>query len=147
MSSTSDSSPAEFVDANILVYALDSSNPKKQARAQELLTRLWDSGMGRLSIQVLQEFYVTLTRKITPPLPKEEAFDLVRDYTQWHVFSPSPNDLLAAIELQSRHQVSFWDAMVIQAAIESDCSILWTEDMNHGQTIGGVRLLNPFVAA
>lgn len=134
----------EFVDANVLVYAFDHSAGAKQATAERLLKRLWDAETGCLSVQVLQEFFVTVTRKVARPLPVDEAADRVREFTTWRVFAPTAEDVLAAIALQKQARVNFWDAMVVQAASESGCDVLWTEDLTDGQLLRGVRIRNPF---
>jgi predicted nucleic acid-binding protein len=134
----------EFVDTNVLIYAFDASAGAKQASARQLLERLWDTGTGCLSVQVLQEFFVTTTRKVAHPLPVDEATERVREFATWKVFAPTANDVLAAIALQKQAQLSFWDAMMVQAAAELGCDVLWTEDMNNGQLLRGVRVRNPF---
>lgn len=136
----------EFVDANVLVYAFDASAGRKKAAAEQLLARLWESGAGCLSVQVLQEFFVTVTRKVAHPLSVDEAADRVREFATWKVFAPTVNDVLGAIALQKQSTLNFWDAMVLQAAAESGCDVLWTEDLNDGQKIRGVRIRDPFAA-
>ena len=136
--------PYEFVDANILVYAFDASAGKKKIVAEQLLAQLWEAGNGCLSVQVLQEFFVTVTGKVAKPLSVEEAADRIREFGAWRVFAPGPNDVLRAIALHTQVKVSFWDAMVVHAAAESGCDVLWTEDLNDGQVIGGVRIRDPF---
>lgn len=143
----SDSPGAEFVDANVLVYAFDTSAKAKQAAAKGLIERLWDSGTGCLSVQVLQEFFVTVTRKVAKPLRVEEAADRIREFSAWRVFAPGADDVLAAIALQQQSKLSFWDAMIVHAAVETQCDVLWTEDLNDGQAIRGVRTRNPFLAS
>ena len=143
----SGSSGPEFVDANVLVYAFDASAKIKQAMARELIERLWASGTGCLSVQVLQEFFVTVTRKVAKPLTVDEAADRIREFSAWKVFAPSADDVLAAIAIQQQAEISFWDAMIVRAAAESQCDVLWTEDLNDGQSIRGVRIRNPFVKA
>ena len=134
----------EFVDANILVYAFDSSAEAKQATAARLLQRLWDDGTGCVSIQVLQEFFVTITRKVPEPLPVDEASDRVREFAAWKVFSPTTNDVLTAITLHVRAKINFWDAMIVQAATELGCDVLWSEDLKDQEIMRGVRIANPF---
>jgi predicted nucleic acid-binding protein len=136
----------EFVDANVLVYAFDSSAGVKQKKAVELLTRLWDSGTGCLSVQVLQEFFVTVTRKVPRPLSIDEAADHIREFALWKMFSPVADDVLAAIVLHKQAKLNFWDAMVVQAAAQTECDILWTEDLSDGQLMRGVHIRNPFSA-
>lgn len=136
----------EFVDASVLVYAFDASAGKKKAVAEQLLARFWESGVGCLSVQVLQEFFVTVTRKVAHPLSVDEAADRVREFATWKVFAPTANDVLGAIALQKQSKLNFWDAMVLQAAAESGCDVVWTEDLNDGQVIRGVRIRDPFAA-
>jgi predicted nucleic acid-binding protein len=146
MSSMSAEAAREFVDANVLAYAFDPSARTKRAAAAHLLERLWDSGTGCLSVQVLQEFFVTVTLKVARPLSIDEAADRVREFAVWNVFAPKAEDVLAAIALQKQAKLSFGDAMIVQAGAESGCDVLWTEDLNHGQILRGVRIRNPFAA-
>jgi predicted nucleic acid-binding protein len=134
----------EFVDANVLVYAFDSSAARKQPVAQQLLERLWEGGVGCVSIQVLQEFFVTITKKVPKPMPVGDAKARIREFTAWTVFAPKADDIVAAIDLHTQAKIGFWDAMVVLAAAESDCDVLWTEDLHHGQRLRGVRIRNPF---
>jgi predicted nucleic acid-binding protein len=136
--------PPEFVDANVLVYAFDASAGDKKVRAEALLARLWESGAGCLSVQVLQEFFVIVTRKVPRPLSPETAGERVRELSAWLVFSPTSADVVGAIALQQEAKLSFWDAMIVHCAGEAGCEILWSEDLGHGQTIGGVQIRNPF---
>ena len=134
----------EFVDTNILVYAFDSSAALKQQSAQQLLERLWESGTGCVSVQVLQEFFVTITKKVPKPLPVDDARARIREFAAWTVFTPTADDIVAAIDLQAQSKIGFWDAMIVLAAAESECDVLWTEDLNDGQLLRGVRIQNPF---
>jgi len=138
--------PREFVDTNVLVYAFDASAGARRKAAGALIERLWQTGAGCLSLQILQEFYVTVTRRVDRPLASGEAADRIREFAAWRVFSPTVEDVLAAIDLQRQARLSFWDAMVVRAAAESGCETLWSEDLNDGQTIRGVRVRNPFAA-
>jgi predicted nucleic acid-binding protein len=135
-----------FVDANVLVYAYDQTAGTKKAAAERLLAELWSMGTGRLSVQVLQEYFVTVTRKVPAPLSVDVAAERVRELAAWPVFAPAAHDVLAAIALHRQTGLSFWDAMVVHAAAESGCAVLWTEDLTHGQVIRGVCVQNPFVA-
>ena len=139
-------SAREFVDANVLVYAFDASAGDKKATAEQLLAQLWQAGTGCLSVQVLQEFFVTVTRKVAEPLSVDEASERVREFGAWKVFAPGADDVLRAIALHKQANMSFWDAMVVHAATELGCDVLWTEDLNDGQVIGGVRIRDPFAA-
>jgi predicted nucleic acid-binding protein len=134
----------EFVDANIFVYAHDSSAGRKHDAAKALIERLWTDNCGCVSVQVLQEFFVTVTKKVAKPLPVDVATERIRELAVWPVFSPTADDVLDAIGIQKAARISFWDAMIVHAAAERGCEILWTEDLNDGQTIRGVRVRNPF---
>ena len=134
----------QFVDASVLVYAFDASSGTKKEQAERLLNELWESGTGCLSVQVLQEFFVTVTRKLSAPLVSHEAAERVADFASWKVFAPTAQDVVAAIGLHREAQIGFWDAMVVHAASEAGCDVLWTEDLAHGQVLRGVRIMNPF---
>ncbi len=133
----------EFVDTNILLYAYVAAGEKHQV-AGALVDRLWRERRGAISIQVLQEFYVNATRKVTKTIDPEIAVDILKSLVKWRVHSPLPDDVIAAATLSSRHRLSFWDAMIVRSAAELRCETLWTEDLNDGQAIEGVRLTNPF---
>lgn len=135
----------QFVDTNILVYAYDSSAERRHELARALLTELWQNGQGCLSIQTLQEFYVTITRKVAQPMSVERAAQIISDLGHWKVHTPSVEDVLAAIALQQRYRLSFWDAMVLTSAERLECGVVWSEDLNPGQTYTSVKVLNPFV--
>lgn len=137
--------PAQFVDSNVLVYAHSRASAEKRDKASELLDRLWVSGGGSLSIQVLQEFFVIVTRKVPQPLSIGEAAEIVADYSRWAVHSPETRDLLAAIDIHKRFRISFWDAMMIHSARRLDCRVLWTEDLSDGQSYAGITVRNPFL--
>jgi predicted nucleic acid-binding protein len=107
---------AEFVDSNILVYAHDPTTPAKHDRARSLVERLWLEKTGRLSIQVMQEFFWIVTRKIPSPLPRETALAVLADLSLWPIYSPVPADVLAAGRLAGEAKISFWDAMLLVAA-------------------------------
>ena len=134
----------QFVDTNVLIYAHDATAGDKRVLAKKLLAELWAEGNGCLSIQVLQEFYVTVTRKVRYPLAAEVARQQVEDLGQWLAHSPTVKDVIDAIQLQQRSNVSFWDAMLITSAQRLNCDVLWSEDLNSGQIISGVTIRNPF---
>jgi len=134
-----------FVDTNVLVYAYDRAAGSKHVRARELVQDLWNAGRGTLSTQVLQEFYVNVRRKARPPISSEDARALVADYLAW---DPIVNDgaaVLEAVDAGQRYQISFWDALVVVAADKSGASVIYSEDLNHGQRYGSVQVLNPFL--
>ena len=134
----------QFVDTNVLVYAHDKSARQKYEQAKTLLQKLWASGTGCLSVQVLQEFYVTVTQKVPQPLDVESTVRIIEDLAFWRIYAPDAKDVLAAIDVQQRYMISFWDAMIIWSAVQLKCDIIWSEDMNPGQVYEGVELLNPF---
>ncbi|NLE60323.1 MAG: PIN domain-containing protein [Planctomycetes bacterium] len=134
----------QFVDTNILVYAHDTSSGAKCARARELVRELWDSGEGGLSIQVLQEFYVAVTRKAPRPLSAADAARIVGDLSTWEVYCPAVHDVLDAIRVHERWRLSFWDAMIVVSARQLGCRVLWSEDLNAGQVIEGLEVRSPF---
>ncbi len=134
----------QFVDTNILIYAHDSSAGVKHDKAKALLNELWRSGDGYLSIQVLQEFYVNVTRKLAIPLSPELAIEIITDLSTWRVHSPKASDLIDAIGLQTRRQISFWDAMILTSARQLGCQMVWSEDLNAGHNYEGIEVRNPF---
>jgi len=133
-----------FVDTNILLYAHDESAGDKHDRARALVEQLWESREGCLSVQVLQEFFVNVTRKIAKPLDAATAKEIVSDFSRWHLHVPGADDVLAAIGIHQRTGISFWDAMIIRSAAEIGCAVLYSEDLNAGQGYSGVRVENPF---
>ncbi len=133
-----------FVDTNVLVYAHDDSAGSKRDQARALVEQLWGSRDGCLSVQVLQEFFVTVTRKIAKPVDAETAKAIVADYSRWYLHVPAADDVLAAIGIHQRTGISFWDAMIVRSAAEIGCTVLYSEDRNAGQEYSGVRVENPF---
>lgn len=139
----SDEVPRTFVDTNILVYAHDRTAGDKHLVARDAIRSLWASGSGCLSIQVLQEFVVTITCKVHHPLDGATAANLVTDLATWSVHSPSADDVLDAIRLSERYAVSFWDAMILVSAAALGCARVWSEDLNEGQRYGPTEVVNP----
>jgi predicted nucleic acid-binding protein len=135
-----------FVDTNILVYAFDRSNSPKKRIAQRLMNELMEQDRLRVSTQVLQELFVTLTRKAKPPCSNEEALAVLEDLTAWPLVMIDYPSIRAAVGLAAQARISFWDALVVVAAARAGAAILYTEDLNHGQEILGVRIVNPFLA-
>jgi predicted nucleic acid-binding protein len=133
-----------FFDTNILVYLFDEDSPGKKAQAQVLLEKETESGRVLLSTQVLQEFYVAVTRKLEVPLPAEKAEEAVSRFRVLPLVEISSSHILKAIRKSIRLQFSFWDALIIEAALSGGASILYTEDLQHGQTIDNLKILNPF---
>jgi len=133
-----------FVDTNILVYARDKSDQAKQARAAEILAFLWRNRTGRLSAQILHEYYVTATRKLKPGLSRTEARQDVRDLLEWHPRSVSAGILESAWEIEDRWRLSWWDSLVVASALDSGATILLSEDMQDGLAIHSLQILDPF---
>jgi predicted nucleic acid-binding protein len=134
-----------FVDTNILVYGHDTSAGLKHERASQLIERLWESGQGVLSTQVLQELCINLRRKVHHPLNNDEIRTLIRDYSTWEVAINGVASVLEALDIEARYKISFWDALIVQAAESSGCSILYSEDLANGQQYGALTVVNPFV--
>ncbi len=134
-----------FMDTDILVYAFDRSAGQKHAIAAQYVKDLWEYETGCISIQVLQELFVIVTRKIAPPLEHHTARQIVADFGLWRVHAPEVSDLLQAVDFQKRYQLSFWDAMILQSATRLNCKQLLSEDLNDGQVYGDVRVINPFI--
>ena len=134
-----------FVDTNILVYAHDLDAGDKHGLAGDIVSKLWESRNGVLSTQVLQEFYVTLTRKVSSPLSKLEARKLVQKYSHWQVVLNDPLIISQASEIEESYNLSFWDALIVSAAYSQNVPTILTEDLNHGQIIEGIVIENPFV--
>jgi len=134
-----------FVDTNVLVYAEDRDAGHKHQTARDLVLGLWNDRTGVLSVQVLQELYVTLTRKLRRPLAPARAAEIVREYLTWRVIENDGELLVAAMTLQQRASLSFWDALVVEAAAVGGCDRLYSEDLNARQRFGSVEIVNPFV--
>jgi predicted nucleic acid-binding protein len=133
-----------FVDTNILVYAHDTSAGDKHERARALLEKLWETRDGCLSVQIMQEFFVNVTRKIPKPLDAAVAKEIIADLSRWYVHVPAVDDVLGAIGLHQRTGISFWDAMMVRSAVEIGCGVIYSEDLNHSQLYDGARVENPF---
>jgi predicted nucleic acid-binding protein len=134
-----------FVDTNILVYAHDSTAGAKHEKARALVERLWADRAGVLSTQVLQELYVSL-RKAPNPMPAADARQTVADYLRWEVVVNNGESVIEAAELEARYRISFWDALIVQAAAASGVEILYSEDLSGGHAYGAVRVVNPLKA-
>lgn len=134
-----------FVDTNILIYAHDRAAGKKHVLARQLIERLWASGEGVLSTQVLQELCINLRRKLARPLPVEEVRQLIQDYLSWEVIANKSESVLQASEIETRYKISFWDALVLQAAESSGATVLYSEDLSAGQHYGSIQVVNPLL--
>jgi predicted nucleic acid-binding protein len=133
-----------FVDTNVIVYSRDASVPQKQKRAMSWMAHLWNNRIGKLSYQVLQEFYITVTVKLQPGLDPENARKDVRCLLAWQPIVVNEGVLENAWLVQDRYQVSWWDALVVSAAQLADCPYLLTEDLQENQKFGSLQVINPF---
>jgi predicted nucleic acid-binding protein len=136
----------EFCDTNILVYARDARAGVKRDRARALEDRLWQEGNGALSVQVLQELFVSLTRKLSPAIDAATARSIVANLSTWQVVEPKAAHVVSAIDAASRWQVSFWDAMLLTTAHIAGARVVWSEDLNDGQSYDGLIVRNPLLA-
>jgi predicted nucleic acid-binding protein len=141
---TSCTTVPSFVDTNVLIYAEDRDAAEKHHIARDLVIDLWHSREGVVSVQVLQEFYVNVTRKLKQPLSATRAKEIMEEYLTWTVIDNTGLMLIDAIELQRKAQLSFWDALIVQAAIQAGCDRLYSEDFNPGQRFGSAVVINPF---
>jgi predicted nucleic acid-binding protein len=133
-----------FFDTNVLVYLFDADAPEKQARAREALRERLERGAVVVSTQVLQEFLVTVTRKLARPLPADQAESALRRILELPVVQVDPDQILAAAVSCRRDRISFWDALILTAASAAGCEEVLSEDLQHGRSFGHVRIVNPF---
>lgn len=133
-----------FVDTNVLVYSRDASEPLKQEQALHWIAHLWEEKAGRLSYQVLNEFYVTVTQKLQPGMDAQSAREDVRDLLSWRPISLNTDVLEEAWRIQDRYMLSWWDALIVSAAHVADCDYLLTEDLQENQVLAQVKVINPF---
>ena len=133
-----------FVDTNILVYAYDLSAGDKHGRAVDLMRDLWRGGGGMTSTQVLQEFFVTVTRKIGKPIDVITAKEIVKDFLKWKTVIVDGELILDAIDIHREHQYSFWDSVIIASAVEGGANTLLSEDLSDKHRIKGIVIKNPF---
>ena len=132
-----------FLDTNILMYAHDASTGAKHELAKALVEELWRDRAGVVSTQVLQELAVNLRRKASRPLDGKAVREIVADYLTWQVVVNSGDSILEALDLEARHHISFWDALVVHAAQVSGAEVLYSEDLSDGQIYGSLRVVNP----
>jgi predicted nucleic acid-binding protein len=133
-----------FFDTNVIAYTDDRSSPAKQKLALELLAEHRRAGTGVVSLQVLQEYFVSATRKLgVDPAVARRKVELLAELD---VMTPDLGDVLAAIDLHRLHGTSFWDALILRSAAQAGCAVLFTEDFQHGRTMEGLRIVNPFRA-
>jgi predicted nucleic acid-binding protein len=134
----------EFVDTNVLIYAHDREAGAKRTSAAALLERLGSERRGLLSTQVLMEFYVAVTRKLPRRLDPASAASIVEDFGTWPHFSPRVADIVEAGRLAQRYKIHFWDGMIVRGAVALGASLIWSEDLGHGQRYEGVMVKDPF---
>jgi predicted nucleic acid-binding protein len=132
----------EFVDTNIFVYAHEGGAGAKHRKAVELITRLFEEQTGGVSVQVLSEFYVTATKKLG--MKSEEAEEAIADLGSWTIHRPGHDDVLRACRIHRQLKVSWWDALIINSALELGCDVLWSEDLAAGQRYRDLIIRNPF---
>lgn len=142
---TSCMSDRVFIDTNVFVYLFDADEPKKQDVARNLLDRTAKEATIVASTQVLQEFYVSVTRKLARPLPPDDAVAATRGIAGFHVTQVDPSMVFSAITLHRKESISFWDALIVRAALESGCELLLSEDLQHGRRFGNLTVGNPFL--
>jgi len=133
-----------FVDTNVIVYAYDIDAGEKHRVAAEIMKDLWRTGLGTISTQILQEFFVTLTKKISAPMDISVVRETVRRLSKWDVLLIDVDTIIRATELQERYKYSFWDSLIIAAAIAGGARTILSEDLAAGQTIQGLTIKNPF---
>ena len=134
----------QFVDTNVLLYARDLSEPEKQPTAEALMRKLWKDRTGRVSAQVLNEYFVNATQKLKPGLTKAEAWSDVEALFAWE---PQPIDsglLNEAFSVSGSYGLSWWDSLIVAAAVAADCEVILSEDLSEGQVYKGIRVINPF---
>src|SRR5580658_2114946 len=136
-----------FVDSNILIYAHDADAGPKRERAVEKLRDLWESGAGRLSVQVLLEFYVNVTRKLATPVARSTAREVVSSYGAWVHEPTTPDTVTRAIDIAEMAQIMFWDALIVASAEQVQATHVYSEDLNAGRIIAGVKIVNPLAGA
>ena len=139
-------SDVAFVDTNILIYAHDLDAGLKRERAMAKLRELWDSGTGRLSVQVLQEFYVNATQTLATPIARSTAREVIKTYGVWIRHATTAETITRATEISDMARISFWDALIVASAEEVNADELLSEYLNDGQEIAGIRIVNPLKA-
>jgi predicted nucleic acid-binding protein len=133
-----------FVDTNVLVYAYDKTAGVKHDGAAKIMRELWDNGRGVISIQVLQEFFVTVTGKIAKPLDTLTAREVVRDLLKWNPVVTTGDILIEAIDIHAAHKYSLWDSLIIASAIEGGAATLLSEDLSDRHSVKNMVVRNPF---
>ena len=125
------------------MYAHDRDAGVKHERARQLIEHLWTTQQGALSTQVLQELCVSLRRRVAHPLPSDDIAKLIEDYLSWEIVINTPQAIIAALAIETRYKISYWDALILHAADSCGAAVLYSEDLSHGQRYGAVEVLNP----
>ena len=133
-----------FIDTNVLIYAHDLDAGKKHTTAVKIIKDIWESKNGVISTQVLQEFYINVTKKILKTISSMEAREIIRSYMSWEITENTPMSIVRASEIEEKHHISFWDALIVVAAYSAKVDKILTEDLNSGQMIEGIFIENPF---
>lgn len=132
-----------FVDSNILIYAHDLDAGVKRDRAVAKLRELWDTGTGRLSVQVLQEFFVNATQKLATPIARSTAREVIQAYGVWVRHATTVETVTRAMEISDLARISFWDALIVASAEQAGADELLSEDLSDGQALAGIKVVNP----
>jgi predicted nucleic acid-binding protein len=135
-----------FVDANVLIYFVDPSEPVKQELAAVLIRRLWVEQRARTSVQALNEFYTVVTRKLSHLVAPDKAWAHMEDLLQWEPQSVDASVVREARVIELQYKLSWWDCLIVAAARLQHCSVLYTEDLQHGANLGGLKVVNPFIS-
>jgi len=133
-----------FVDADVLLHSFDTSEPSRQVRAASWLEWLWSRGLGRTSYHVLDELYVSLTSRLTHPLPPQDARTVVRSLVAWRPQPTDPQTIEQAWSIQDRYEVAWWACLTAASAMVQNCAYVLTEGLQHNRNLGGLVVINPF---
>lgn len=134
-----------FLDTNVMIYAYDLEAEYKHKIAKEIVRDFWDNRGALISTQVLQEFYVNVTRKIPRPLSLAKARSIIEQYQVWPIINNNTKSIIRASEIQERYQLSFWDSLIISSAEIGGAKVVLSEDLSHNQYIAGICVQNPFL--
>ena len=134
-----------FIDTNVLVYLFDNDSPDKQKRAEEILSDSSKRGKISISTQVIQEFYVVVTKKLDRPLAPDQAYKAVQEISSFSVVQIDTELIFFAIQMSQNNKISFWDSLIIQSAISGGAKKLYSEDLQQGRSFGNLEIENPFL--
>ncbi len=132
-----------FIDTSVLIHAHDVDAKAKHETAKAVLRELWSERTGVLSLQVLEEFYISVTQKIASPLHRDLARSVVNSYSIWCMETTS-EEIFAALQIEDESRIGFWDALIVSSAVKSGADRILSEDLNAGQWMAGIRIENPF---